>query len=289
LLRLETSGPAVWFKAVGEPNIQEFLTCQVLARLFPCFVPRIIGAREDSHAWLTAEVEGCHPDEDSSTTIWGRTASTLASLEMASMGHGLHLLDAGLKDARTGTLRSLLPQFLEVVASLMEAQSAERPKRMCRDELEELREQIEQALTEFDDLALPNVVVHLDFNPGNIVVSERHCTFLDWAEGAVGPPFITLQYLLQHIRHLKPPVDDKVSAATSRYRNGWCSFVAPSQAVKAFLLAPLVAVVAYAVAGCEWSSPDRCSELAVAAHLRSLTRRMKYEAQALRERKLQCR
>ena len=35
LVRLETTGPAVWFKAVGEPNLREFPIATILANHFP--------------------------------------------------------------------------------------------------------------------------------------------------------------------------------------------------------------------------------------------------------------
>ena len=55
LIRFETDGPALWFKAVGEPNQKEFpITC-VLAQLFPGDVPSVLATRPEWNGWLTRE------------------------------------------------------------------------------------------------------------------------------------------------------------------------------------------------------------------------------------------
>src|SRR5882757_4060807 len=42
LVRIETDGSALWFKAVGEPNLREFSIASTLSRLFPTFLPTLI-------------------------------------------------------------------------------------------------------------------------------------------------------------------------------------------------------------------------------------------------------
>jgi len=43
LIRLETNGVALWFKATGKPNEHELAIALSLARLFPRYVPRVLG------------------------------------------------------------------------------------------------------------------------------------------------------------------------------------------------------------------------------------------------------
>ena len=54
LIRLETTGPAVWFKAVGEPNLREFPITMKLAELFPMFMPDVLAAKPEWNGWLVA-------------------------------------------------------------------------------------------------------------------------------------------------------------------------------------------------------------------------------------------
>lgn len=43
LIRLETNSVALWFKATGKPNEHELAVALSLARLFPRYVPRVLG------------------------------------------------------------------------------------------------------------------------------------------------------------------------------------------------------------------------------------------------------
>ena len=60
LLRLETNGTAVWFKAVGEPNLREFPISVTLSKLFPGFVPTVIAAYPAWNGWLTTQLPVQH-------------------------------------------------------------------------------------------------------------------------------------------------------------------------------------------------------------------------------------
>src|SRR5215472_13057842 len=104
LLRFETNGPAVWFKAVGEPNLHEYPIIRVLARHFPAFVPSVIGVYPQSNGWLALEADGVHPGPDSPCDVWMTVATTLAELQIASLAHSRRLLEAGCRDARVFTL-----------------------------------------------------------------------------------------------------------------------------------------------------------------------------------------
>ena len=54
------------------------------------------------------------------------------------------------------------------------------------------------------------------------------------------------------------------------------------------ILAPLLAVFAYAVGTGAWMQPVRLSDPKVAGYLRSLVRRMNHEANALSDRRSSC-
>ena len=200
LIRFETSGPAVWFKAVGEPNLREYPITLALAKYFPTFVPRVIAMREDWNGWLAIEAKGTHPKENSDIGVWTRATTTLAELQIASIGQTLHLLDAGCRDARVCSLLERVAPFLEVMAELMERQTKESPPPLSRNQLLVLRTQLQDVLSEAANSEIPNAICHLDFNPGNIVENHDHCVFLDWAEACAGHPFLTFQYLLERLR-----------------------------------------------------------------------------------------
>ncbi len=287
LLRFETNGTALWFKAVGEPNVREFpITC-TLAKLLAAHVPPMVATRPDWNAWLTTEVAGAHPDANSGVETWIAVARTLAELQVASHGKSLHLVHVGCHDTRIRTLAELVDPFLEVVAALMEQQIKTSPSRLSAAELLALGSQMHKIFSQLAQSDFPNTLSHLDLHPGNILVSRSECAFLDWAEACVGYPLVAFQYLLEHLRKLQPTQAWEAQLA-SAYSEAWRPLVGLQTFSEAMRVSPLLAVFTCAVAGGTWCDPSSRSRPEIAALLRSLTRRMKREVDALAERSTVC-
>src|SRR5882757_2296638 len=70
LIRFETNGDAVWFKAVGEPHLREFRVTLALAQIIPSYVPRLIASRPDWNAWLSVEAEGSELFQTKDVAFW---------------------------------------------------------------------------------------------------------------------------------------------------------------------------------------------------------------------------
>jgi hypothetical protein len=288
LLRFDTDGPALWFKAVGEPNVHEFSITLALARFLPRFVPRVIGWRTDWNAWLSVETEGAHLDDTTPLSSWQQIAATLANLQIASHGHGLHLIDAGCRDIRTHSLLDLLDPFFDAVSVLMERQEKTDRAAIRRQEIIALAAQVRRALGELAGSALPDVLGHLDLNPGNILITEQRCILLDWAEACVGHPFLTFQYLLEW-RHRICGRDDHIERALVKaYMAPWRAFLPCTDIAEDFFLAPLLAAFAYAATSSAWKNTETFEQTGATAHLCNLVRRMKREAGALEEGTLSC-
>src|SRR5258708_2500919 len=248
---LETNGQAVWFKAVGEPNLREFPISVTLSRLFPGFVPTAIANHPAWHGWLTTEVAGSTLDEVPDACAWERAAQTLGELQIASVGMTDQLLEAGCKDLRVTSLLPSVDPFLEVMTQLMEQQWKTPPPALDRDELLTLGSQIKEALSELAELGIPDTLGHLDFNPGNILCSADQCVFLDWAEAYVGPPFLSLQYLREHLVRLRHNISLDTDVVKT-YETMWHRILPREAVASAQDLAPVLAVFAYAVGTPSW-------------------------------------
>lgn len=288
LLRLETNGSAVWFKAVGEPNLREFPISLTLSRLFPGFVPTVIASHPTWHGWLTTEFPGSTLDEDSNVCAWERAAQTLAELQLASVENTDQLLDAGCRDVRVASLLSLVDPFIEVMSQLMKQQPKTPPSVLDRKELLTLGRQIKDALSDLAKLDVPDTLGHLDFNPGNILCSADQCIFLDWAEAYVGPPFLTLEYLREHMVRLRRPGISFSADVVNAYETKWHRILSSETVSSARDLAPVLAVFAYAAGTGAWQNPTMLREPKTAAYLRSLTRRLHGEMQRLQDRRELC-
>ena len=212
--------------------------------------------------------------------IWATVAKTLARLQIASVGHSLHLINAGCRDIRVGTVLDGLDRFFEAMAFLMGQQTKEVPRPLSQDELRTLATQLKSLLTEFQEFDIPNALGHLDLNPSNIVVAANRCVFLDWAEAYVGHPFLTFDYLLQHLRRFRGQGLWE-TAVTSAYAQEWLALADPTAVRQALALSPLIALLAYAFSADGWRDPKHRFAPEVASYLRSLTRQIQRETRRI--------
>ncbi len=288
LIHFETDGPALWFKAVGEPNQREFPISCVLSKLFPGHVPSVLGTRPEWHGWLTREVAGTLLSDVQEKALWEEVGAALAELQTNSIAHGVPILAAGARDLSVNALSAMIEPFFKTSTQLMERQTKIPPAPLRRSELLSLRDGVATALEVLEALEIPETLGHLDLNPGNIVVSPERCVFLDWAEAYLGNPFFTFQYLLEHLRRTATADSALVPKLVSTYCQGWEEMIGRAAIDGALSLTPLLAVFAYA-AGIEvWRDEEKIQDPAIAGYLRSLARRMHREANSLSERRSVC-
>ncbi len=288
LIRFDTTKRPVWFKAVGKPNLHEFPITVALAELFPEYVPSLLATRPACHGWLMADAGGPPLNEVEDSSSWKEAAITLAGLQIASIGAIDDLLQAGCRDLRARTLVELVDPFLEVIGDLMQQQTKVPPAILSRHELSDLGTILKNALCCLESLDIPDSLGNRDFNPGNILIGSDRCVFIDWAEAHVSHPFLTFEYLISHLRKDYPALARFEDTIRSSYAQRWQSVSLSEPASEAFLFSPLVAVFAYAVAGNSWRDPERLKIPQVPGYLRSLTRRMKQEADSVPRRRVEC-
>lgn len=85
------------------------------------------------------------------------------------------------------------------MSELMAAQEKRSPAPLIQSELSTLAKGLKESCALLDSPRLPNTLGQLDFNPGNIVVSEGRYVFLDWAEACVSNPLPKFEYLREHM------------------------------------------------------------------------------------------
>jgi hypothetical protein len=288
LIRFETDGPAVWFKAVGAPNQREYPVTLALAHSFSNFVPQIISTRPEWNGWLAHEADGPLLSACSTLAAWEVVARDLAELQIQSLGRSLRLLDPGARDLRAWALADLVEPFFQTMGELMERQTKISPAALSRGELRFLSARVQDALKILEDTGIPTTLGHLDINPGNIVCSPLGSVFLDWAEAFVGHPFLTFQYLLEYFKRTFGEDHSQEIQLTAHYTSAWRAFVSESHIHRALELSPLVAAFTCAAGNDLWKSPQKREEPRTAGYLRSLTRRMECEARLLAQRSVPC-
>lgn len=288
LIRFETNGPAVWFKAVGEPSLREFPITLKLAQLFPEYIPRVIGTQPAWNGWLSLEATGTNLDKTKEITNWTAAAAALAKLQIESIPKIAPIVDAGARDVRVATLAALVDPFLDVIGQFMERQPQVPPPILTQEELALLGLRIQDSLTLLGDMPIPDGLGHLDLNPGNVIVSADGLVFLDWAEAYVGHPFFSFEYLLEHFRRAIGGDVAHEARLVASYSAPWQQLLSTSVIAEARLYAPLLAVFAYAAGADGWKDPERLRNSKIARYLRGLARRMHREATQIGERRVSC-
>ncbi len=288
LTRFETDGPAIWFKAVGEPNLREFPITLALAQFFPAYLPPVLGTRPEWNGWLSPEIEGTNLGETRDITLWKRAAAVLAKLQIESIDKHAQLLKSGSHDLGTTKLSDRVLPFLDVMGRLMDQQTNVPPPVLSRKDLAFLWDHLQDAICLLQELGIPDTLGHLDLNPGNIIVTANGSVFLDWAEACIGHPFFSFEYLLEHFRRavgVGPKLEEQFIAS---YTAEWSPLVSAAAVHEGMTVAPLLAVFAYAAGSGMCSDHERLREPKTAGYLRALTRRMSREANQLIDRRSPC-
>jgi len=287
LVRFETDGPVLWFKAVGEPNLREFAITCALAQRFPGYLPPILAIRPDWNGWLSKEVEGKLLSDVQEPAPWERTAAALARLQIESIDRGSQMLGAGAHDLGSTALSKRIRPFLSSLGQMMERQTKVPPAVLDHADLLALTDSLQTALDALEAAGVPDALGHLDLNPGNIIISDDRCRFLDWAEAYIGNPLFSLEYLLQHARRVFGEASDVRTKMIATYCAEWHVVASPTALTHALAFAPLLAVFAYAAGTDAWRQPQALEE-PTAGYLRSLARRMHREAKQLADRRTLC-
>ena len=228
-----------------------------------------------------AHAKGTPPNSNSDFGVWMEVVSRLAELQIASIAYNEALLTVGSRDIRSQSLLGSLHEFLCVMRDLMTQQRRTPPPILGPDEVLALAHPLKQALSILSEGFVPDALNHLDLNPANILVSDDPCVFLDWAEAAVGPPFLTFEYLMEHFRRSCPTSVHRSAELSQHYANHWKPYAADSILWRYLTVSPLVAVFANAVGNDTWRNPARLAKPQTAGYFRALTRRMAREAHIL--------
>jgi len=246
LIRFETAGSPVWFKAVGEPNVREWGVTLALSRSCPLFLPSILASKRSWNAWLSLDAPGESLVTKGGIDSWETSASSLANFQIQSMQDSKHLLKAGARDLRVEKLLLLVEPFFQVAADCTGRAPLQCSDNLTLLELADLKQVVQTGLGEIASLQLVDSVGHMDLNPGNIFCTVERAIFLDWAEGFVGNPLYSFEYLLQHFRQTFP----RQPSLEGRFRNAYLKplrdLIPPNQLRQMISLSPLAALFGYA-------------------------------------------
>lgn len=252
-------GLALWFKAVGEPNLREYALTHELASRYPAFLPRIVTSIPQWNGWISEEVQGRPLDSSQGRKDWVAVVRSLAELQLRSARDVAVLRQSGARDRSPAHLRTLLRPFFSEIACAMRAQTSTAAPVISDRDLDGLERGLEFALIRLEQSALPDALLHLDIGHGNILVWDHGAVFLDWAEVGVGHPFFSLEQLLAGHETRHPETSSERQAYRDLYASFWREYADDCSIQTVKKLAPAVAAFSYGIdiweSGSAW--PDR--------------------------------
>src|SRR5215831_6335732 len=246
LIRFETDGRPVWFKAVGEPNTREFHLTLELSRKCSEYLPKVLAHNAAWNAWLAEEATGIPLSRRAEFRHWESAAESLARLQIMALPHAEELSAAGARNLSPSQLLSGVAPFCEWIARSTERSDSIAGEQLRNRHSVELGRAIEDALCQLDRLHLPVTLGHMDLNPQNIFCTGDACVFLDWAEGFTGCPFFAFEYLVQHFRRCFQANPSLEVQLRDRYLRSLEPLLSKRDLDNVLTFCPLAALFAYA-------------------------------------------
>jgi hypothetical protein len=276
-------GQRFWLKATGERNHHELGVTVLLSELASPYLPKMIATRTDWNAWLMSgdadSITECPIDPVPCFRLLEDAVTSMAELQLRTVGHTIALREAGSISQDTTTLLGQLPGLFDFLYEAMAAQTSMKVPRLDKRRLEEICRIAEIACYRMEDLNLPLTIVHGDLNLPNILTHHGSCLFIDWCEAYIGCPLISLQHLmlLNRIenRDVKAFVDVLLK---DRYKEIWSVTYDPAILDTGFLFMPLVAIISTLYGRGDWLHTPRRNNPRLQQYARTLARCMDREA-----------
>jgi thiamine kinase-like enzyme len=289
LIRFATlEGCCYWLKATGSPNVHEFSITTTLAQRFPQFLPRFVASREDWNAWVM-EGAGATIRECKNLSALEHTVFALSALQQQSILHTNVLLNAGCADWSVAVLQSSLEELIEYLDEAMENQLSAKAQPLDKTQLSSLRSALNDACLRIQDLEIPDALIHIDINPGNVLFDGTRSVFIDWSEAAIGNPLLTFEHLAAHLAREGVETEAWLPILRAQYRKQWLDLLPEATVDRAFALTPLLAVATYLYGRGDWLRSPRRHDCGFQAHARSLARHMHRAALAPEFMEVPCR
>jgi hypothetical protein len=159
--------------------------------------------------------------------------------------------------------------------------------RLGASRIGELRAIIDEACIGLEALGIPDSLLHGDIHYGNILAGPLGCVFTDWAQAAVGNPFITFEQLRTQVAQDRDTAH-WVGPLTESYRQSWREVLTEDQIKCALSLVPPVAILSYVFDQWERLASEDRHDPQFQSYLRAMTRQIDRAARAIDTKAILC-
>ena len=280
------SASPIWLKASWDRSAGEYRITTALALLVPDSLPRVIATREDWSAWWMEDA-GTPLGSVPSPGAFAKAISRLAEIEKASMDSTSHLLESGCGDQRLPVLRASISPIMDLIDRAMAGERNDFTPRLASARLRELEVILTDICLSMESLGIPDALLHGDISFENILVGSRGCVFTDWANAAVGNPFVTFEQLRAQIEQENGGCV-WLPMLTEIYVGSWLEVLSRSQIECALALASPVAAMTYLFDHCKRLGRERRSEPQFQSCVRAIARQIDRAAHEIQLRWSRC-
>lgn len=270
--RLATSIGDVYFKASPPMFGCESALTAVLSERFPGLVPHVL-AIDSARNWMLTRDFGLvsrdRPDAKEITMTFEKLAVTLAAVQRGLVGETAILSQAGCPDLRLSTL----PRHFEQLVSRYPKSATSTHGQLFNWELERLRSLpsvIMQLCLELAACGVSDSVINFDVWRGNVVAGRDSALLFDWAESAIGHPFVSLDIMLRDLEAVVVEDADAIAHVRDTYLDCWDLQVSREIAVRSVGAARVIATASRAVYWSRALETEECDPL-VASYGDSVT------------------
>ncbi len=189
LIRVKTTGPQFWFKAVCDANWRDFSFAQLLSekQFFPS--PHVRAIEPLWKGMLLEHVPGTELLACQNVETFMEAMRLLAELQIRGMGSSQSLLLQGATDLRAATMSRMLPDLLrdfEDALGIMKSDDDD-PESMS---LKALAPALERMCFEVASLSFCDGLVPASLNPHHVLLTPNGLVLIDWAQACVSLPLI---------------------------------------------------------------------------------------------------
>ena len=198
VVTFETDRGRMWAKAVPEVFAHEVAVTSLLADIDPGIVPPVVAADIPHGRFITVHVDGpALADVRDEPEAWLATLSRLAELQRVLAAEPMELAIAGVAAAPLAGLADAVPRLLADDALLLVG----RPGGLTAAEAAALRDHVPSLVAACHELAasgVPDSLEHGDLSADEVILGEMGPVFLDWSDGSITHPFLSVAAFLGH-------------------------------------------------------------------------------------------
>ena len=244
LLRVNTNGGYVYFKAVPPMFAHEPPLTQMLAERDPAHFPRALVVDVERRSMLMSDVGGPTLDQLPDVVRWQAALRHFARAQISLIDQVDMLLALGCPARPLDQLADHIDALLADTPAML----PDQPGGLSQDQIDALRARAGQFRAMCVDLArynIPETLEHGDFAPGQIVVVDDSYVFIDWSDSSIAHPFFSMNFFcdLTEIGDYLPSAPGIYTRLRDAYLEPWSSYEPIDRLIQAYEIArPLSAL-----------------------------------------------